>query len=101
MNPYPFALLNHFTVPFRRSTCAPLISREPWKRWKFPGTAKYAGIVGLPRGTVKDAPNKNTHFSQDLWPIRTLKADFQRLFRLCWASQRTEASVLASRISPL
>ncbi|MFZ0181263.1 MAG: hypothetical protein WAL84_15560, partial [Candidatus Dormiibacterota bacterium] len=24
MNPYPLALLNHFTVPFKRSTYAPL-----------------------------------------------------------------------------
>jgi hypothetical protein len=26
MNPYPFALLNHFTVPFKRSTSDPLLS---------------------------------------------------------------------------
>src|SRR5882757_3331125 len=33
MNPYPFALLNHFTVPFRRSTCPPR-SAGSRKRWK-------------------------------------------------------------------
>jgi hypothetical protein len=48
---------------------------------EFPGTAKYAGIVGLPSVTVKDAAHKTTRFSPDLWPIRALKADFQRLFR--------------------
>src|SRR5260370_26195483 len=30
MNPYPFALLNHFTVPFIRSTYPPLSARPYW-----------------------------------------------------------------------
>src|SRR6266446_5083422 len=40
MNPYPFALLNHFTVPFRRSTCAPP---------HFAGAVGFVEEFGLPQ----------------------------------------------------
>src|ERR1019366_7903920 len=36
--PYPLALLNHFTVPFKRSaTCAPYFLRIPPEKARFPG----------------------------------------------------------------
>src|ERR1019366_2636916 len=39
--PYPLALLNHFTVPFKRSaTCAPYFLRIPPEKARFPGSAR-------------------------------------------------------------
>src|SRR5271165_3856982 len=51
--PYPLALLNHLTVPFKRSTCAPLSCGFPEKA-PFGGSAKKCvGIVLLTGGAVK------------------------------------------------
>src|ERR1700674_359087 len=52
--PYPLALLNHLTVPFRRSTCAPLFFADfPLKRRDSRGPQKCVGIVLLTGRTVK------------------------------------------------
>src|SRR6266436_1982126 len=52
--PYPLALLNHLTVPFRRSTCAPLFfCGFPPKRRDSRARKKCVGIVRLTGGTVK------------------------------------------------
>src|SRR4029077_10652790 len=53
--PYPLALLNHLTVPFRRSTCAPLfLCGFPPKKGAIPGARKKCvGIVLLTGRTVK------------------------------------------------
>src|ERR1700686_1154158 len=53
--PYPLALLNRLTVPFKRSTCAPLFFYGfPPKKARFQGPAKKCvGIVLLTGGTVK------------------------------------------------
>src|ERR1700722_256876 len=53
-NPYPLALLNHLTVPFNRSTCAPLFFANVHGKAQIPGFRKNCvGIVLLSRGTVK------------------------------------------------
>src|SRR5271169_7236541 len=39
-NPYPLALLNHFTVPFRRSTCALLFLADFPEKGQIPRTRK-------------------------------------------------------------
>src|SRR5229473_2739785 len=52
--PYPLALLNHLTVPFRRSTCAPLFFADFPLKGAIPGARKKCvGIVLLTGGTVK------------------------------------------------
>src|SRR5450755_3215759 len=51
--PYPLALLNHLTVPFKRSTCAPLSCGFPPKRRKSEGPQKCVGIVLPTAWTVK------------------------------------------------
>lgn len=93
MNPYPFALLNHFTVPFIRST------RSPSFRTSFSW------------GKPKDVPALKMHFRaigmgcQDKWVFalqiavryETVTPGFSRT---CRSSHKIEEIVLASRIVP-
>src|ERR1700730_2779309 len=51
--PYPLSLLNHFTVPFRRSTCAPSWCGSPQKGANPEVPRKCLGIVLLILATVK------------------------------------------------
>src|SRR5450631_3393304 len=52
--PYPLALLNHLTVPFKRSTCAPPLFADFPRKGAIPGGRKNCvGIVLLTGGTVK------------------------------------------------
>src|SRR5258706_10758136 len=100
MNPYPFALLNHLTVPFIRSTCSPSFC-DPLARWgEFQGPQNYAGIVRLKEGTVKATAYKTRGFWLIFWCRSGYHLVIQCLFRACNASHRTPAIVLASRIRP-
>src|ERR1039458_3144608 len=51
--PYPLALLNHLTVPLKRSTCAPLSCGFPRKGAISGPAQKCVGIVVLTGGAVK------------------------------------------------
>jgi hypothetical protein len=47
---------------------------------KIPGTAKYAGIVGLRRGAVKDTPHKNAGISRSSGPEVGCETRFSVVF---------------------
>src|ERR1700677_273455 len=101
--PYPFALLNHLTVPFRRSTFAPLLIllNSPERRDSGGQQKKCVGIVLLAGGTVKArgyldravarAGQEGIYYRLAVWPAGSAFS----------ASQRTPQRVLASRIRPL
>src|ERR1039458_5935929 len=83
--PYPLALLNHLTVPFKRSTCAPSFRGSPNKPRFQRSPRKCVGIVLLLEEAVKDlhhnargawhgeARTFNSKARQEPLPLRALR----------------------------
>src|SRR5580658_2713139 len=102
-NPYPFALLNHLTVPFKRSTFAPsLILAEFPEKARFQGPAKKCvGIVLLKGVTVKAQHYTNKPLLQPVRGGNYYPMTVYRTGRAISASHRIPEIVLASRMRPL
>src|SRR5713226_1768850 len=66
--PYPLALLNHLTVPFKRSTCAPLFFlRIPLKRRDSRGAQKMCRHCAADRGDCQGSASRSRIIATRLW----------------------------------